>query len=456
MDLFSKKKQSETTSNNPKSGKESRFSKFKSKIGWQKGDKRRRKDEKKGWKHRKSALIDEFLKKRLKEATTVPIPSNSESWNIQPLNKIKGKTKFFGLVKNSKFSNSSLNEMRSQAVSSPGNTASKVNKMKRDNPNVPALYMISAICTYGMNLNSSNHNVVLGGMTSAVKDAAKGLISDGISLYNCDNFFTIYYGMLDRLKRTQIKLLQEVRHDQRLRLHTRKLTEAMHLVDRLNMEKKKTLKIIAHLKKKLKANAYVSEFSFNDIPRAVQLIEQGSHKERVSFFSAGEFIAYLYALALVIARIPLLDPLVDKLLTLIPNEAINRGLMLRHVSINSTRNFIRYHLVSAQGNGGEAAKLAKLIFNENYSAMKKIEGQAIYQAYQCDPYFNLADITDLTSGGLFKKAEQMKMISTALEAAEAVIRRDMSKNHIFTEQATSYTHKLVELSNKLQQPTNNG
>ena len=59
-------------------------------------------------------------------------------------------------------------------------------------------------------------------------------------------------------------------------------------------------------------------------------------------------------------------------------------------------------------------------------------------------FFNLAFIAELTHG-LYESRIQSKMIDTALQAVENVIKRDMSKKHVFTEAANQHTHKLAEL-----------
>ena len=50
------------------------------------------------------------------------------------------------------------------------------------------------------------------------------------------------------------------------------------------------------------------------------------------------------------------------------------------------------------------------------------------------------------TAGLYSPEDHSKILRVALKAVESVIKRDMSKNHAFTESAKNHTHKLTELS----------
>ena len=69
----------------------------------------------------------------------------------------------------------------------------------------------------------------------------------------------------------------------------------------------------------------------------------------------------------------------------------------------------------------------------------------MHQVYETDPFFNIAFITELTAG-LFRPDDQAKMVRTALGAMDTVIKKDMSKGHMFTESAKNHTHKLAALA----------
>ncbi|MDH5559971.1 MAG: hypothetical protein OEY59_03860 [Deltaproteobacteria bacterium] len=386
--------------------------------------------------------------KKIESAITIPDPDRDKFWEMESpiLKSKKSSSGLFGIFKKKGITDEEIAELRKVAIQQPGNTRTKVQSLKKDYPNNPNLLMLSAICTHGMVMNSSNQDHILAGLKNATKEAAMCLLSDGISVYNCDNFFKIYYIMLDRFKRYQIKQYDITRHDPRLESYKGRITNSMRVCDFLSQDKAKTINITAHLKKKLKTSHYTTSLSIMDLRKACSHIEQGTLKENVGIGTASEFIAYIYALSIAFARIPILNGLVDLILDAIPSN--NRALYLRKVSIQSVRLFSRFKVAAQEGEQEKMKKIAMTIVKENHAATQKMDGQAIYQVYESDPFFNLAFIAEMTFG-LFDPSEQQQMISTAIKAAEYVIQKDMSKNHVFTESANNHTHKLISLSESI-------
>ncbi len=155
--------------------------------------------------------------------------------------------------------------------------------------------------------------------------------------------------------------------------------------------------------------------------------------------TASEIIAYIYALSIAFAKIPFLTNLVDEILKLLPDS--NKALLIRKISIRSIRNFSRFKLATVEGDRELMAKIGKIVFKDNLAGIQKLEGQSLYQGYETDPFFNLAYIAEMTVG-LYQPDDYGKIINVALQAVEAVIKRDMSKNHLFTDSANNHTHKL--------------
>ncbi|MBU2645496.1 hypothetical protein KKI24_12385 [bacterium] len=381
--------------------------------------------------------------KKIKEALTTPIPGKDEFWLIEPIvTPDKSGKKILGIFKKKSISPEELKDLRKTSIQSPGNTRAKIQKLKKQYPNNAMLYMLSAICTHGMLMNSSNQREVLRGLKLATKEAAISVISNGISVYNCENFFRIYFTFLDRLKRFQLKNLETVKMDPRLESYKNQLMHAIQTVDQLSSEKNRVFNVLNHLKKKLKSSQYIVTFDFTRIREAIRHIENGNAKERVLTGTAAEIIAYIYALTVSFARTPALWSLVDEILKLFPDAA--RNLLIRKISISSVRNFMKFKLAAIESDRDNMAKLGKLILKENMLGVQKLEGQSLYQSYETDPFFNIAFIAEL-SVGLYKDDDHRKIIDTAISAIGSLIKRDMSKNHVFTESATNHSHKLVGL-----------
>ncbi len=386
-----------------------------------------------------SFSVDPELLKQIKEAMALPIPGRNEYWRIEKVVNPTNEKRILGIFKRKTLSPDEINDLRKSAVQSPGNTRTRINKLKKQFPHNPTLYMLSAICTNGMLLNSSNQKEVFRGLKMSAKEAAMSLVSNGVSVYNCENFFRIYFTMVDRFKRHQVRTYEKVASDHRLEKYKQKLVIAMRVCDQLNSDKSRVFNVLNHMKKKLKSSLYAAYFSFNMIRDAAKYIEMGKPKEKMSMGTASEVIAFVYALAVAFARIPFLTTLVDEILEFLPDA--NKPLLLRKISIRSVRNFSSYRIASIEGDREAMAKLGKQIFKENLTGVQKLEGQSLYQGYETDPFFNIAYVAEMTVG-IYKSGDHAKIIDTALHAVESVIKRDMSKNHIFTDAANNHTHKL--------------
>ena len=382
----------------------------------------------------------ESINKKVQEVSDLPIPGMGPSWHLEGMVKEKKSgSGFFGIFGKRDIDPNEIAELRKAAQVQPGQTQGKLAKLKKQFPGNPELLMLSAVCTHGNMMNSASGKQ-LEGFKSAARDAARCLLSNGI--YNAENFIKIYYMMLDRYKREQIKVFEEVRTDPRLDSLKHKMTLEMRLIDYLASDRKKNLNILAHLKKKLKSSSYSQYFDFFALAKACQLVSDGQGKETLEFCSAAEFIAYVYALAVAFAKIPILNPLTDRILEIIPPKNLN--LALRRVSIASVRHFGQFRIATILGEREKMKKAGQIIYQENLNMVKKMETMALYQVYETDPFFNVGFVAELTAG-LYEAKDQARMVQNAIAAMETVIKKDMSKNHIFTDSARNHTHKLSAL-----------
>lgn len=391
----------------------------------------------------KSDVSESGLAARLKEALAIPVPGRSDYWYIEDVsNPTKSEGVFARFLKRRELSADEITVLKKEAVQSPGNTRAKIQKLKKQFPNHSELYMLSAISTNGMLLNSSNRDEVLRGLKYAVKEAATALISNGVSLYNCESFFKIYFFMLDRLKREQAKTLGMLRENPKQAGAKGQLINAIKAVDFLYSEKSKVSTVINHLKKKLKSSNYVALFNPHDIKEAAHHIEKGTPKEPCKIGTAAEMISYIYALTLTFSHTPILGKLVNKILGLLPDK--NLSLLVRKLSINSIRRFVAFKLALADGDRDELIKTANLILKENLMGLSKWGTQPVYFSYEADLFFNLAYVAELTPG-ILPNQEYEGVVDKAVKAMETLAEKDMSKGHVYTENANSHLRRLLQL-----------
>ncbi|MCP4295573.1 MAG: hypothetical protein GY786_08200 [Proteobacteria bacterium] len=380
---------------------------------------------------------------RIKDSTAVPLPDTEPYWNIGDVSiNDTGNSGMFGLFKKKSFDENILLDLRSQATSAPGATKVATQKLIEKHGKHPTLVMISAICAYGMVMNSANSESNLKGLKQACKDAGSALLRDQISVQNCETFVKIYFTYLERLKREQNKTLSMIRKDPQLKRYQDQLNTALRVCDQLKQDQTRVTNMIGHLKKRLKSSNYSTTINFFEMNKAAQLFEKGDKKKTVGLGKAEEIVSYIYLIGSAFARIPLLNPLVGTLLRQIPEK--DHMLALRKVSLTSIQNLTRLKLLTIEGDIETIRIIAKTIFRDNYTAIQKMEEHTITQVYECDPYFNLALVTELTNG-LFDKKFYTQMLERAQTAVDTVIRLDMTKNHVFTEIARQHTQQLSGL-----------
>lgn len=377
------------------------------------------------------------LGQRLEQVLDLPVPNRSEFWRVETP---KGQGHVGKLMKvfKKEISEEEIASLRKEAIQSPGKTMAQIYKLKKLHPYNPNLLMLSAICTHGINMNSSDPSAMFGALRMANKDAASALIFDGLSLYNMENFFRLYRLMIERYKRQFDKVSRELRGD-KAAVNRAKLDFAGQLLELLSDEEGKGAAVVGHMKKKIMANAYAHYINLERITRAGQAIESGRNKEMVGYFTAQETISFAYAFGVAAAKVPILHPVVDRLMDAIPSLTIM--LALRKVSVQSARHFVLYRLAEAERQEERMRRIARVIFQENLGAMQQMETQAVQQPYEADPYTNLASIT-YRAAGLFPGAEQAKMVASALTAAETLARKDQTKNRSFTEAAQAHIRRL--------------
>ena len=405
-------------------------------------------DKKSSGKAGDTSNIGQAFEQRMSEMQDLPDPQNDKSWEILPqLEQKKASKSIFSIFGKKSISEKDLSNLRQEALQSPGNTRIKINKLKQQFPKNPAILTLSALCLYGMLQNSSNQEEVVSGLKGATLEAAQGLMNDGLSLFNLEYFFKIYFAYLEKLRRKQMKVLEQAAHNPDLEKFRRKLQGLIKRGDQMFADKQKTLKVIDQLKKKLKSANYMTIFDFVSMKTAGNAIAQNQEADKATFCSNKEFIAYLYAMVIVCARTPMLSPLVDMVLDLFPSGS--KMMHLRKISIRSVRDFSQFKLAMADHDIEKCRKITSRLAAENWTCVQKFEGQPIQQVYESDPHFNLAFISQLAMA--VNPVESQKILLTnALNAMNILMRSDMSKNNVFSQSAENHAHKLAALKQAIE------
>ena len=375
-------------------------------------------------------------------AMELPLPFKSDYWRLEATSAPSSKKSILRIFKKKEFSEEEMSKLRQESESAPGQARVKIQMLGNKFATNTSLMMLSAYCTYRMVLNSANRKEALGGLKTATKEAALALMSDGISLYNVEAFFTIYFEYLSRLKRFQVATYKPLREGTSHKGHLKNLANAIKLVDSLFEEKSRATKVLHQVRGKFKSSSYTLPWEFADIQTAGKMVEQSDYKVPCGPAEARELLFYSLALTEIFARIPILFPLVESILKLAPEST--PSLFLRKNSIQITHIFTQLNAAIQEDDSDRQVTLARQIIKTSSDNIHKMANQPIKQSFEADPFFHLSRATLLTSAN-FGIDERKMMLQKSIVAMKHVAKLDLTKNHVYTDSAQSIERRLNDL-----------
>ena len=376
-------------------------------------------------------------------ALELPIPEKNDYWALSGMTpKKQKKRRLFTFLKGQELTEEDLSRLKELAERAPGRAKVRIQELLKGNADNANLKMLFSLCSYRMVLNSSNRKGALEGLKNATKDSVSALLDDGISLYNCQKFFEIYFEYLNRLKRFQIstfKSLGETRRQQEMR---KSLEVAIKMCDSLLDEKKRVIKVLNQIRGRFKSSSLSIPWEFAHIKLAGRKVEQNDHRFICGPAEARQLIVYVTAMLDLFARVPILKPLVDALLQLIPESAPD--LYLRKASVQARRAFTQLDLLLKEGDSDRLRSFGTQIYKSSVENLKRVAGHHVKQSFEADPYFNICRVTIMTFG-LHKAEDQNEMLLTSMKSIKQLIKLDMSKLKVFTPAAAKMENKLSVL-----------
>jgi len=385
---------------------------------------------------------DARLLEDIKMAQNLPLPGKDAFWQIDEGRAQRGRKSLLGIFKKKDLTEEELSTLRQEAETAPGRARVKIQMLSKKYAKNNALTMLSALCTYRLVLSTSNRKNKLEGMRMATKDAASVLINDGISLYNCENFFHIYFDYLSKIKRLQLATFKTLREGTSHRDSRNDLTAALKTCEGLLDEKARVGKVLNQVKGKFKSSSYTVPWGFLDIQAAGKKMEENDFKAICGPAEARQTLVYTLALADLFARIPILYPLVDSIMQMVPEST--DALLLRKSSVLLTRSFTQLNIAIHEGNESRKQAMGRQIFADCNKNLNRISNQPIRQSFEADPYFYLSRVAILTFGS-YEAQEQKDMLQNSLKAMQQVAKLDVTKAHIYTESAQDLVRKITNL-----------
>lgn len=378
-----------------------------------------------------------------KLASELPIPDKNDYWVINVTGKSqKKKRKLLPFFKGKDLTEEDISLLRDTVDKAPGRAKAQLLDVIKDNPNNADLMILFALCSYRNVLNSSNRKGALEGLKKASKDAAVALQTDGISLYNCEKFFDIYFEYLSRLKRFQVATYNKLGETVRQQEMREQLETSIKMCDKLIDEKTRVSKVFNQIKGRFKSSSYNLPWEFANIKLAGAKVEQNEYRHQCGPAEARQLVVYILAMLDVFARIPILTSLVDALLQLIPEGSPD--LYLRKASVQATRSFTVFDLMVREGDTDRVRAYGRQIFKTSNENLQQLANQHVKQSFEADPYFNLSRVTIMTFG-LYNAEEQNEMLRSALKAIKRLMKLDMSKSRVFAQTASKMEFKLTSL-----------
>ncbi len=375
-------------------------------------------------------------------AMKLPLPTSDEFWSMEEGSFSKGRRGILKIFKRKELTEDELSDLRQEAESAPGRARVKIQVLSKKYAKNTSLIMLGALCTYRMVRSSSNRKHVLEGLRSATKDAAYVLVNDGISLFNTETFFLLYFEYLAKIKRFQIATYKTLRETNVLRGSRTNLATSLKTCDVLLDENNRAVKVLSQIKGKFKSSSYTIPWGFLDIQQAGKNVDNGDYKVICGPAEARETLVYSLALGDIFARIPILDPLVETMLKLIPESSAS--LVLRKNNIQITRMFAQLNIAIQEDNIEKKRTIGRQIFNSSNENIKRIANQPIKQSFEADPYFFLSRVALLTFGS-YNAKEQKIMLLSSLKAMKNAAKLDLTKNHVYTESAQTMVRKISNL-----------
>lgn len=378
-----------------------------------------------------------------KLAMDLPVAEQNSYWTISAPSAAPKKNRLLSFLKRQNLSEEELIQLRTDIESVPGKAKVKIQDLLKENPHNADLMLLYSLCTYRMVFNSSNRKGALEGLRTAVKGAASALLNDGISLYNCEKFLVIYFEYLNRLKRFQVTTYRSLGETVRQQELRKQLEATIKMCDNLYDEKKRGIKVLNQIKGRFKSSSYSVPWKFEHIRLAGKKLEKDDPRYICGPLESKQLIVLMMAMMDMFARIPVLFPLVEMVLGLIPEGTLD--LYLRKASVQSRRAFTQLGLLIQEGDRDRMRNLGRQIYKSNFGILQQIRTHHVKQAFEADPYYNLCRATIMTFG-LYKEEEQTEMLQTSIKSIKQLIELDQSKTKSFGPLAEKIEAKLSNLS----------
>lgn len=326
-------------------------------------------------------------------------------------------------------------------------------------PNVPDLHIINAIYTFQdiPRINDKEHfshimqNRVnqsqLLQLQKAIEEMVRAFYQGGISVFNINWFMKIYVEYLTVYKGRLTYEYNGIAKRQNSELTTlanKIRLKQMEILELLNIKDK--LGAITKLSRRLNGTTYLSDsFMPMEIKKATQAVHKGElskiiNEDRMS----GKIIYVLMTLLFLMAKIPLLQPVLESLLDVIPDDC--RSILLRKKMVYTIVKMTQYELAIASGDKNKARSTANQLYKYCLETIHQhLKGTIINEQCEVDPYLKIIWLVK-TADGLFERSNYRKLVKEAIEYIKLITgetnQLKESSRDIVVDLAVRYSYQL--------------
>ena len=389
-----------------------------------------------------SRLRDPELEMKLLAATIVPVPKLDPFWKVTSVFLDKRKRNARKSMFGNEFNQTRVDKLKDLAKKTPGSVRLEVQKMLKSHPRERDLYMLSAVCTNRMLKNTrADIKDVVDGMVLGVIDGAIGVVSDGLSINNLQNFFEVYFAFLEKLKRYQERTYDLVRNDTGYGPLRMNLAYALQITDLLYEKQEACLGMLAVMAKNFNKSSLAHvRFDFLSLNKAVNYINAGMPTKKLGDLgTAEEFVNNVLGMLQTLVKVPLLDPLVDQISKHLSTS--KPGMRIKIVGIHSARLFFEFKLAIILRDMENMKILARRLFKLNLAMIRAVKNRTIAAKSEFEPYLNLGTVVEF-SINLFPKQEQEIMVKTAIKILERTPLLDTTDDRRFAKQCDQMAIQL--------------
>ncbi|MDX2470882.1 MAG: hypothetical protein QNL04_09950 [SAR324 cluster bacterium] len=372
-----------------------------------------------------SKLRDVGTEHSLVDATIVLIPKIDSYWKVASLFAKKKKMK---MNLKGDLSDKKLDQLKDTAQKTPGSTKMEIQRLLNLHPRSRDLYMLSAICTNKMLQNTRGENKdIVDGLKLGVIDAATAVVSDGLSLYNLQHFFEIYFRYLEKLKRHQQSVYEMVNNDGPYANLRMNLSYAMQINDLLFEKKEGCANMLAFISKSFnKSSQMHTRFDLLSIKRAVEYIKAGLPTKKMEHGTADEMVNMTMGILQTLVKVPILEPFVDQAIKYLGSTT--PAMRLKIVGVHSSRLLFEFRLAVILREVETMKKLGYRVFKLNLAMIKSVKKRSIRHQSEFAPYQNLINAIEF-SAAVMNKSTLIEMCEIAIKWLSNVGGLDTSKEY---------------------------